>query len=200
MNELQQNRYDQILRRVAGLIGTGSKVSEVLTELFPVLDVERVPGELLVLGGTRLCWGGTNATGAAGQNIRIQLFNPVDSGTLITVSSVHIGTGAAQFIRAGITNVALTTGIATQLFRDIRAGPTSRPTGEIRTQSSVAAAPATVLLRFVLNDQMVLNDENSVAVLAPGFGMEVGSNNAATEVNATFFWRERAAEQSELNF
>ncbi len=45
--ELQQNRYDQLIRRVGGIIGPGSKVVEALGELFPVIDVENVPGELL---------------------------------------------------------------------------------------------------------------------------------------------------------
>ena len=52
MFEVQQNRWDQLIRRVSGSIGPGSRVSETLSELLPVMDVERVPGELLRLMGT----------------------------------------------------------------------------------------------------------------------------------------------------
>jgi len=54
VTELQQNRYDQLLRRVGDLKGPGSKVNDVLQELFPTIDVENVPGELLFLMGTHI--------------------------------------------------------------------------------------------------------------------------------------------------
>lgn len=200
MNELQQNRYDQIIRRVGGIVGPGSKVAEALSELFPVIDLERVPGELLILGGTKLCWGSINLSGGAGASARTQLFNPIDSGILITVSRVLISVDTGQTIRIGITNAALTTGVATQLFRDIRGGPTQRPTGEIRSQASVAESPATVTFRLQADVTFDLRDENSVAVLTPGFGMEVGANDQATQISAAYFWRERPSERSETNF
>ena len=39
MSQLQQSRYDQLLRRVGDLKGPGSKVNDVLHELFPMFDL-----------------------------------------------------------------------------------------------------------------------------------------------------------------
>ncbi len=199
-SELQQNRYDQIMRRVGGMIGTGSKVSEVLTELFPVVDLERVPGELLLLGGTRLCQGASIVTGAAGERARIQVFNPADSGTLITVSSVRLSTLSIQNIRWATTETALTTGVGTEVFRDRRLPLLGRPVGAIRTDSTVAATGAHGLARLLASVMYSIEDPNAVAVLPPGTGFEVGADTVATTVVATFYWRERTAEQSELSF
>lgn len=198
-SDLQQNRYDQVIRRVGGIIGPGSKVSEALSELFPVIDVERVPGELLLLGGTQLCMGATQATGAAGENARIQLFNPAGSGKLITVSSVIVTTPSTQRIRFATNNTAEATGIGTEIFRDRRLIATSRPVGQIRTGSLVAQVDAHGLIRILGNTPFYLNDENSIAVLPPNSGLEFGTTVFTTDVEVTFWWRERVALDSELN-
>jgi len=197
--DLQQNRYDRILRRVGGLIGPGSKVSEVLGELFPVLDVERIPGELLLLGGTAICHGSVNRTGAAGEVGKVQLFNPVGSGKLITVSRVLVGSNVTGVVRAAATQIALTTGVGTELFRDQRRPTPLRPTGQIRSDSTVALTDANVQFRLLANTTFEIQDHNSVAVLPPGSGYEVSMNTVASNTTATFFWRERDVEQSELN-
>jgi len=196
--EVQQNRWDQLVRRVSGSIGGGSRVSETLSELFPVLDVERVPGELLWLGQNRICFGSTSFTGAAGEVPRIQLFNPVASGKIITVSALLVSVTAAASVRYTISSAALTTGVATQRFRDSRGGFVERPAGEIRTQSSVANTDATGHFRLNTTFPFYIVDENSAAVLAPGAGFEVGTNVVTGTLFATFNWRERDAEQSEL--
>jgi len=95
-NEIQQNRYDQTLRRVTGIIGPGSKVAEVLTELFPVIDVERVPGELLILGGTDLAAGGASLDGGPGNSSEINLHNPPGSGKIITCTQILITSAVVE--------------------------------------------------------------------------------------------------------
>ena len=197
--EIQQNRYDQLLRRAGGLIGPGAKVAEVLAELFPVFDVENMPGELLILGGTRVAFGGASLQGAAAEGARIGLRNPLDSGNLVTISSVVISTTTTQTIRFGVNNTVLTTGVGTETFRDLRLAVTQRPIAEVRTQSSVALSPATGQLRLTAHTPVTLEDANGVAVLPPGFGFEVGTGTDATLIFVTYFWRERVAEISELN-
>jgi len=101
-NEIQQTRYDRLIRRVAGIIGPGSKVSEVLTELFPVLDVESVPSELLILAGTNTCFGGGQFQAMAGQSPKMGLFNPADSNTILVLTHVYVSTDTGnQNIRWG---------------------------------------------------------------------------------------------------
>lgn len=199
-SELQQTRYDRLIRRVGGIIGPGSKVSEALSELFPVIDVERVPGELLLLGGTILGHGASQITGNAGEVGRLQLFNPLGSGKLVTVSTAVVSVPQTSIIRSTISNIALPTGVGTELSRDARLLIGSRTAAQIRSLSSVALTGATELYRVLANSPLFLTDPNGLAVLPPGFGHEFSSNIVATAINVTWFWRERPAEQSELNF
>lgn len=200
MYEVLQNRWDQLIRRVSASVGPGSRVSETLTELFPVIDVERVPGELLLLGGTRLSSGASQITGAAGQSGRLQVFNPAGSNQIITVTSVVVSTTANDQIRIATSNTALTTGVGTEIFRDRRLPLTGRPTGQIRSDSLVALADGHLLVRVLASDNFSLEDENGLAVLPPGSGYEVGSQTNQIALTVSFLWRERAAEQSELSF
>ena len=197
--ELQTNRYDQLLRRVGDLKGPGSKVSEVLSELFPVIDVERPPGELLALMQTTLGVGTVILQGAAGQTAKGQLFNAADSGKLITVTSVILVSDTTQILRLAIANASLTAGIAVEIPRDIRFGFLNRPVGAIFQETSAGVVNGNIQFRTLANQPTILRDENDLFVIPPGFGLTAGTNDLATELNVVFFWRERTAEPSELN-
>jgi len=200
VSELQQNRYDQLLRRVGDLKGPGSKVNDVLHELFPVIDVERVPGELLLLGGTQLCVGATIVGALAANSSRCQVFNPVGSGKLATVTQVIFGTRTStSLFRLSPVTIALTTGIGVESFLDVRLGRTARPACQIRTLQSVALTDATIQINSLNNTMYTLENENSVCVLPPGTGFECGNASNNRELIVTFFWRERVAQPSELN-
>lgn len=196
--EIQQNRYDQLVRRVGGIIGPGSKVAEVLTELFPVIDVERVPGELLILGQTELGVGAQSVTAAAAEFPFIQLFNPAGSGKLVTISSVVITVGLLTTITCAINNTEEGAAINTERFRDLRRSILNRPAAVMRSGSQVGGIDANFQFALNLGTGFTLHDPNGVAVLAPGSGMAVGGQLAAGTIAVTFLWRERAAEQSEL--
>lgn len=196
--EVQQNRWDQLIRRVGGSIGPGSRVSESLSELFPVLDVERVPGELLLLGGTRLCWGGTTFAPGGVLTSRVQLFNPADSGALVTPTLVNFQSDTAQRIRIAVTETALLTGTGLERFRDTRLPLLGRPIAQIRTEGTVALTDAIVQFDVAADENIILEDKNELCVLKPGAGYEFGGNTAATRIFVNFWWRERIAEKSEL--
>lgn len=200
MTELQQNRYDQLLRRVGDLKGPGSKVNDALSELFPMFDVETDRGELQLLSGMDLCFGGGNGEGAATTAFRGQLFNPVGSGKLLIVTRTLWTNDSIAVHRWGVVTTALTTGIGTETFRDTRHPPARRPTGQIRTQISVALAPATGQVERIARTPTILEDPNGVAVLAPGTGLELGQTDLNIKANFTFYWRERVAQPSEINF
>lgn len=198
-SELEQTRYDQLIRRVCNMASPGSKVSEALSELFPMIDVERVPGELLALGGTRLGMGGGSVNAGAGLRPRVQLFNPVDSGVLATVSTVFISSSATAALRWVVTSVANPLG-GLENQRDTRVeaiGPTTAiilldgtQVGPIATQCIVTVAGN------VFNK---IDDANAVAVLAPGTGLTFESDSLGATLNCSFFWRERTAEPAELS-
>jgi len=197
-SELQQTRYDKLIRRAGGIIGPGSKVSEVLTELFPVLDVERVPGELLALAGTRICQGSAAATAVVNRN-EVQVFNPAGSGVITTVTRVMLSLAATSILRWVTTAIPLGgAGLTNQ--RDTRVGAIEPTTTQCLFDN--LAGPIASQMQIVLpaNTLFQLEDENGIAVLAPGNGLTFEPDVLGTAIIAAFFWRERSVEQSEVSF
>ena len=196
--EVQQTRWDRIIRRASGSIGPGSRVSETLSELFPVLDVERVPGELLLLGGTQVAMGASFTAAAVALIPGSMVRNPGGSGNLITITQVAIASGSVQRGVAGVTlNTFPTAGV--QTIRDTRRGPAGKPVGQVLSDNALVPGP--IFFRFLLDGvtTFVLKDDNGVAVLAPGTAFAVGGTTANTDLSVGWMWRERPAEESELS-
>jgi len=197
---IQQSRYDALLRRVGDLKGPGSKVNDALSELFPMFDVENVPGELFFLMGTILGHGGAKVAAGAALAPRIQVFNPAGSGKIVTVTSVLLTTGSTENVRGTVENAPLTTATAVELSRDGRRPPSSRTTSQIRQDATAAFTDATIQFSLQADTPFLLSDPNGLAVLPPGFGYEWGNGSVLSTLAASFWWRERVAEPSELNF
>jgi len=200
MTEIQQGRYDTLVRRVADLKGPGSKVNDMLEELFPVFDVEKLPAELYRLANIDLCWGGGTVAAVAAQGSRGQIFNPAGSGKIITVTTMAIATAANAIVRWGRQDTIQTGNLNTQLFRDVRHPLGNLPTAQIRFQQSVALANATGQTFTLGNTNVILQDPNGLMVLTAGTGFEIGSNTLNQQITFYFYWRERVAEPSEINF
>ncbi len=200
-SELQQNRYDQLIRRVGGIIGPGSKVSEAISELFPMIDVERVPAELLALMATRLATGHTQEAPVAAVNQRSQLFNPTGSNTIITCTQLSFRSNSDQQIQFGLVDVALGTLNNTRGPRDSRFDLGPFTVGEMRNGTNAGIAPVEAFTVFVQADVgLQVKDENALFVITPGFGLQATTTAQNTRLNCAYMWRERGAEQSELNF
>jgi len=131
VSELQQNRYDRLLRRVGNMIGAGSMVNEALTELFPMIDVEGYQGELQQIKGTTLAMGASSLTGDAAESPKIQLFNPADSGMLITVTRILATMNNTSTFRVAPARIALADAVTTAVVRDNRNVVGSLPVGLI---------------------------------------------------------------------
>ena len=200
MTEIQQGRYDALLRRVADLKGPGSKVNDVLEELFPCFDVEKLPAELYILAQTDLCMGGGRVAAVAAQSCRGQIFNPAGSGKVITVTQAGVGAIAIATIRWGRRDTPLVGNLATQIFRDVRHPLGNLPTGQIRFEQSLAMANANGQTRILPNTPFKLTDTNGIAVLTEGTGFEIGLSTVNQDLHFYFYWRERVAEPSEVNF
>jgi len=200
VTEIQQNRYDQLVRRVGGLIGPGSKVSEVISELFPMIDVENLPGELYVLAGTRLGFGSAVQISPVAEFPRVQLFNPVGSGTIVTVTTIWVSATAAGQVRLVSTINPESTDVLA-IVRDTRLGVLQATTAEVRAASEAASLAANGA-EFRTGGTLLntLTDPNGIIVLAPGTGLTVTLINDNETLTVSFFWRERVAEASELNF
>jgi len=201
MAELQTTRYDKIIRRVGGIVATGSMVSENVSELFPMIDVERVPGELLLLGGTEICQAShTNVPGALNA-AQVQLFNVDESGKLVTITKVMVSAVTTTItVRAAMANAAIGTATNAEVFRDSRRPVASNPASQIRFLAQPTLSNPQVQVRLRGDDILILEDPNGVAVLSPGFGYTIGSSTINVTLIVTFWWRERPAEPSELNF
>lgn len=181
------------------MVGPGSKVAEAIPELFPTLDVETVPGELLALAGTKICWGGGTIAGVALQHGRLQIFNPVDSGHIITITRVQWSHDVTGPISWGNAVAALGFPISTQRFRDIRFGFTNLPIGQVHQATFVGFPNGINQTLLIANESQILEDDNGVCVLPPSFAFEFGSRTPNASVFYSVDWRERPAEQSELN-
>ena len=200
MTEIQQGRYDALLRRVADLKGPGSKVNDVLEELFPMFDVENLPAELYRLANIDLCMGGGSTGAVAAQAGRAQIFNPAGSGKILTVTRAGISTTVSHDNRWGRRDVAHTSHLSSQIFRDVRHPLGNLPTGQVRTQTSAALANANGVARGLGSTPFEISDKNGLAVLTEGTGWEIGVDTVNVPIQFYFYWRERVAEPSEVNF
>jgi len=199
--EIQQNRYDQLLRRVTGSIGPGSRVSESITELFPMIDVENIPPELLVLAGWDAAFRGTAITAGPGDENASQLFNPVGSGKLIVLTKVYIRASNLTRLNFAMTHTPLASSNGFGGHRDNRAGDivSSAAVGNTRIETGLVIN-AGGAIDISTQATEILEDVNGIAILSPGDGWTIGALTPAITLIVSYFWRERTAESSELNF
>ncbi len=199
MSEILQSRYDQLVRRVGDLKGPGSKVDDVISELLPIIDVENMPAELLLLMGTRLAIGEADLSpGGVGTFGQAMLRNPPNSGAIITILEIRTGTDQQQEMVAGPT---LTTYPDAQpsAFVDTRIFP--EPTvGQVLSDNTLLV-PGSTFYRFRLlsGREVVWKRSKGIAVIAPATAFSVSVTNDATNFNCSFLWTERVAQPSELN-
>jgi hypothetical protein len=197
--DLQQARYDKLVRRVGALYGGGSKVTEVLAELFPVLDVENVPAELLVLNG----WDMANAASERPANVATgqthQLFNPADSGRIAVLTHLQLQVTVATIINMGVAAAQIAGTNVSGRFRDTRNGA-ARATALVTRTLDGSTANADARYRVIAREQLDIRDMNGLYVLAPGTGFTVTATEVNSLITLNWFWRERIAEPSELLF
>lgn len=199
MGRIQQARYDHLLRRTTAQYGGGSKVGEALEDLFPVLEVESVPAELLRSVGWTLGAGQTVVGPAAGTRAVIQLFNPVGSGHLIVLTSYFFSITTAGEVAAGPSFDALTGSSLPGQQRDTRANILRNTVGLIQEEDDALVAN---LFNYRMEAQITvpISDQNDIAVLAPGTGWRLRTFAIDIPLRVSFLWRERVAEPEELNF
>lgn len=197
--EVQQNRWDQTIRRASGSIGPGSRVSETLGELFPVFDVENLPLELMLLSGWTLGQGVGDKIAVAARFSKVQLFNPATSGKLIVLTRVDLTTSAAQLLRYSLAETALALDTGNVVARDTREGITGAGVGQMRTEDTPGGVAAFGQFFLTTNVSFPFTEPHGLFVLAPGTGITFSCTTANTTLRGNFLWRERVALESELN-
>lgn len=199
MTELQQNRYDQLLRRVGGLIGAKSMVNDALTELFPMVDVEDLKAELALISGSRLAFSSTFQLADPVDLNHSQLFNPTDSNNLIVLERLDIRASIAQNIEYQLATVALADFTANHALRDTRLGIPTAPVGQVRSVEQAGGLAQFGLIWEDTNGKTI-EDKRGLFVLAPGTGLTIATTVANADFIVSYLWRERVAETSELQF
>jgi len=201
MTEIQQNRWDRLIRRAANVVGGGSQVNDTLNELFPVLDVENVPGELLALMGMTLGACSSSLSASAGNFNHHQLFNPANSGNLIVLTQVMFAnTSGGGTIRVSNALAALTTLAGNERRRDTRRGINAELVGQNRTAQDAVGGGLDMRIRIQQDVMQFLRDDNGLTVLFPGTGTTVSTESMNNGSQVTFLWRERPFEPAEINF
>ena len=189
------------MRRVGDLKGGGSKVSEVISEVFPVVDLENTPAELYALNGWALGFGSIQFPASVGDIHIGQLFNPAQSGHIIVVTLVSLHTSAGQIIEYDVDVGPLATLTSSSIPRDTRRGVRSPLVGQIRQVTQVASLPPQGQINVRANeDSFTMKDLDGIFILGPGTGVNFGTTQANNLFLIDFHWRERLAEPSELNF
>jgi len=198
MSELQTGRYDQLMRRVGDLKGPGSKVSEVLEEVFPVLELEGAPPELLALTGWRTAWQSTTRPAQGAMQSASQLRNPADSGVLVAITQFGIEANAANIVQVEVSTTLFGTPVS-GLFRDSRFGVPRATIAQVSSVDGVAVGGG-LRLQMAGQVQQYIRDDNGICVLTPGTALNIGTTTNNVLLTVNYFWRERLAEPSEINF
>jgi len=200
VTEIQQNRWDQLIRRAANIVSPGSMVSDSLNELFPVLDVENLVLELQLLSGTRIGFGAQNHASSAGDVNHAQLFNPAGSGQIITCTRVDFRAAALMEIRYAMAVLPLADFTANINFRDGRSIPLGLPIGQVRGAQQVGGIPIVGSFLVESNVTRTMESDRGLFVLSPGTGITFATTVTGTASIFSFMWRERLAQPAELNF
>jgi len=199
MGRVQTGVFDNLIRRLYSIKGGGSELSETLGDVFPILDLENLPSELLLLRGWVLGMGRITNTSAVGTISAHQLFNPAGSGKLIVLTSVLITATAATAVQYGPAFTALGTTSVAGAQRDTREG-SIKPTNGLLQEEDDGAASAFGVINLIANIPIKLTDPNNLAVLIPGTAFRITGTNTNRTLKTAWMWRERTAEPSELSF
>lgn len=196
--DLQTARYDQLVRRVGGLYGGGSKVVEALPELFPVLELENTTAELLALSGWRLAWQSTERPAQVGQTSVSQLRNPTGSGMLVAVTQLIFRSSPATVIQIETSTTLFGTPVS-GLYRDTRFGTPRNTAAQVASADNIAVGGG-LRIRLGADSKNEIRDDNGIVVLTPGSNLDIGTTDPSILMTVNYLWRERIALESELLF
>lgn len=175
-------------------------MSEVLSELFPVIDVESPPPpELYKLGGTNLVMGSHEVTPGLGQLSAVDLFNPAGSGIIATVTGFLARSDVNQTIEIVTALTALATPGPSGFQRDVRAAAIGTSVCSFNGDTNAGLATPNYRIRATTNTNRHVLDPNGIVVLLPSSGIRFISETIDAVLLISLMWRERPVEPSEVD-
>jgi len=199
MGRIQTAQFDNLIRRLYSIKGGGSELSETLGDLFPILDLENLPSELLLLRGWHMFSGFTNVIGISAQLTMAQLFNPAASTSLVALDRVIINSQKAQIMTYGL-NIALASPVINTVNMDTRSAPLFNANARIAADADLQSSGNAGRIEVVADTDYDLEFPGGICVLSPGGVFSIASAQNDSDLSITFIGRERNAEPSELSF
>jgi len=204
-NEILAGRFARGIQKIFSMKG-GVPTKQLSGEVMPIIKLEDSTSlENRVTHSWRsFAYRGSQALGGAGTFAAVRLRNPSASNVVAVLEKITLlnltGADTPILTRGPTAGADLTTidsGLAS--IRDVRMGPVNpamipsrgtpaSQTGVVWFQGAVTATSA----------EDVIVDEHQEFVIGPGDMVTAFANVVNTSFIATFFWRERALEESEL--
>lgn len=197
-NEILIGRYNRALQKLLSMKGPAS-MNQLAPELLAVINTF-YGAENRYLEGWETFLNIGRATSGAGNTVGVRLRNPAGSGVIAVVvkTSVSSGNNDIASLQGGNTNADLgapTLAVRNNMDVRTRVSPSC--------SLSVVTAPTTLnvwaqyrILANTVYDQ--ISNENQEITILPGDAIEWQNNAASTDFMASFMWRERVLEDSEL--
>lgn len=199
MGRVQTGAFDNLIRRLYSIKGGGSELSETLGDVFPILDLENLPSELLLLRGWVLGMGRIANTSAIATNNAHQLFNPAGSGLLVVLTSLRLTANDAQIVNFGPAFTALVTTSVAGAWRDTREAVIKATTSLLQEEDN-GTASTFGSIELVSGVTFQMSDPNGLAVLLPGTAFRITDQTTNKVLRSSWMWRERPFEPSEVSF
>jgi hypothetical protein len=205
MTEIAGGRWDELLRRLFPVKGRAIAPS-IAPELIGTVAVQPDAPENGLLRNERLYAQSLYQVAVAGQTQKVLLRNPAASEGLIIVEGIWWTTNVLTDLQLRLqplpsppVDLALPVAAVTRDTRQARGVATSAVPGFGITsfETSVAAGVGSIIWRG-RSTGIPVSPGILPIVLAPDTALLVWSSTAAVELGGALFWRERAAEPSEL--
>jgi len=213
VNDVQIPRWDDILRRLAGVRQTGAVSPVLASEILPGVILENDRPEFAFLGRDYIATGGGGGTATLTNDNWVAFSNPTGSGKLMVLEGAtwsYSDPGTTYGVAVFLATYASVSAFGVASIggpRDTRwyakygtTPPEVGVRGEIRVVTNVLL-PA-VLQRLnnvrVSGVRFVPNCLMTPVVLSPGFSVVLGGNSPAVAgFGCDFSWRERPLEPDE---
>lgn len=201
MSDVQQSRFGRSIQRMFGLKSPHTLVT-ALPDIFCTTSLDSPPQEFAIFQGVDYCCGRGEIQAAAGQQGMVSLRANVGTGRIVLVDAVTVMSATTQNILIGFEalNGVVSTGI--KGFLDSRRVQ-QFPSSDITQLSAVGspAANAFVTVRLLANTPFRLPLKVTMTQAlnsATAMNLTAMTTTAASNLFATFEWRERVAAPEEL--